>query len=104
MKKIILLLLLVILSLSFYSCEDSAVSEGRKLYKAYFRHILKDPDSFVVYKEEYAKEGKSTVSWKLDFGAKNLLGGMTRETKEFKTVSNISIRIDDRTHNAKDLK
>ncbi len=44
MKKILLLMTAILL---LSSCDESA-SNGRRIYKAYFKHILKDPDSFTV--------------------------------------------------------
>ena len=61
MKKI-LLLMMAILLVSLSSCDES-VSNGRRIYKAYFKHILKDPDSFTVYDEKYTKDGEYTVNW-----------------------------------------
>ena len=50
----------------------------------YFRHILKDPDSFKLYNEKH-DNGTYIVEWEIDYGAKNSLGGMTRETLHFET-------------------
>lgn len=85
MKKFIFLFLS---SLFLLSCEDSAVSSGRKLYEMYFEKTLKDPDSFKIYSEKYTKDGEFTVEWELDYGAKNSFGAMVRETIEFTTTPN----------------
>ena len=81
MRKILLLLAIITLT----SCEDIAVSNGRKTYQKYYRDVLKDPESFTVYSEEYKKIDDATVSWTLDYGAKNSFGGMVREKVKFKT-------------------
>lgn len=101
MKKTIYALSLL-LSIFLISCESS-VSEGRSTYKAYFKHILKDPDSFKVYSETYTKDGEYTVKWELDYGAKNSLGGMVREKVSFETIGS-SIHIDGSLYDIKDLK
>ena len=84
MKKL-LLSLLAIMSLALTSCEDSAVANGRKLYQKHFKEVLKDPESFTVYSEQFTKVDEYTVSWTLDYGAKNSFGGMVRETAKFRT-------------------
>lgn len=83
MKKVFILFVTVLL---FISCENSSVSGGRKLYKAYFNEILKDPNSFVVYEESYTQDEDYIVNWRLDYGAKNSLGGMVRKTVSFTTT------------------
>ena len=84
--KNILLMLAMAFPMMFVSCCDKAVSQGRETYKEYFKSILKDPDSFKVYKESYTKDGEYTVNWVLDYGAKNSFGAMVRETVTFETV------------------
>lgn len=79
---------LVIAILALVSCEDSEVSKGRRIYKKYFKEILKDPSSLVVYREDFKKDGSSIVEWTIEYGAKNSFGGMVRKTVEFKTVNN----------------
>ena len=101
MKKI-LLLMTAILLLSLSSCDESA-SNGRRIYKAYFKHILKDPGSFTVYDEKYTKDGEYTVNWKLDYGAKNSYDSMVREQVSFTTIGN-SIFIDGASYDVKDFK
>ena len=86
MKKI-LLLMMAILLVSLSSCDES-VSNGRRIYKAYFKHILKDPDSFTVYDEKYTK---------------NSYGGMVREQVSFTTIGN-SIFIDGTSYDVRDFK
>jgi hypothetical protein len=85
MKNIIIFLFTAFL---LSSCESSSVSNGRKLYKAYFKEILKDPNSFTVYNESFVKNGSIEVEWNIDYGARNSLGGMVRESVTFKTTSN----------------
>lgn len=92
MKKIILFLAM---SLLFCACEPSAVRDGRRIYKAYFDYILKDPASFVVHSEEYEIQDGSKVHWKLDYGAKNGFGAMGRDYIEFTTFGDRMIDIDD---------
>lgn len=69
-----------------YSCENGNVTHGRELYEMYFKKVLKDPESFTVYKEEYRIEESIKVEWVIDYGAKNGFGGMERETVEFTTI------------------
>lgn len=75
MKNLIVFLML---SLFFVSCEDSAISNGRKMWKAYLNKYLKDPASLVIHKEEMKQDGYK-VEWEIDYGAKNSFGGMKRE-------------------------
>ena len=88
MKKIILLLAM---SLLFCACEPSAVTEGRRMYKDYFDYILKDPQSLEIHKETYTRDGEFTVNWKVDYSAKNSLGGRVRETIRFETCGSTII-------------
>lgn len=103
MKKILLLMMAIIV-VSLSSCDES-VSNGRRIYKAYFKHILKDPDSFTVYDEKYTKEEGSeyTINWTLDYGAKNSYGGMVREQVSFTTAGN-TILIDGTVYDVRDFK
>ena len=101
MKKI-LLLMMAILLVSLSSCDES-VSNGRRIYKADFKHILKDPDSFTVYDEKYTKDGEYTVNLELDYGAKTSYGGMVREQVSFTTIGN-SIFIDGTSYDVRDFK
>lgn len=92
MKKFLLLLLIPVL---FCSCEPSQVRGGRKIYKAYFKHVLKDPSSLVIYRESYTLgDDEYEVNWELDYGAKNSYGGMVRSSIKFTTTSDIWIRVD----------
>lgn len=84
MKKILLTLIGVAIILCTSSCDDP-VTRGRQMYKSYFKKTLKDPESFKVYDEKYTEQDKYTVKWKLDYGAKNSLGGMVRKSIEFET-------------------
>ena len=84
MKKILFVLMGTTLLLFMNSCDDP-VTRGRQMYKSYFQKTLKDPDSFKVYNEKYTEDKNGTVEWKLDYGAKNSLGGMVRESVEFST-------------------
>lgn len=101
MKKYSILIILLAMAI-FTSC-DEAVYKGRKTYKAYFNHILKDPGSFKVYKEEYTKDGDFTINWELDYGAKNSMGGMVRENVSFTTVGT-SIFINGNHYKIEELK
>lgn len=85
MKKILFALLCALI---FVGCENENAVKGRKLYKAYYKKMLKDPSSFKVYKEEYKIDGGS-VRWTLDYGAKNGYGAMGRETESFTTTSDM---------------
>lgn len=98
MKKVILLF---ILALPLFSCENRYVSEGRTLYEMYFEKYLKDPSSFKVYDEKYTIDG-ATVHWTLDYGAKNGFGAMDREQVEFETISDY-IFIDGKSYRKEDL-
>ncbi|MEL5895873.1 hypothetical protein AAE250_20550 [Bacteroides sp. GD17] len=102
MKKFLFILVAILPIMLFTAC-DKAVSEGRTTYKAYFNHILKDPDSFKIYSEKYTKDGEYTVNWELDYGAKNSLGGMVREQISFETVGT-TIHIDGNFYELKDLR
>lgn len=87
-RKVLLITTLFAFTFSLLSCEDHAVSSGRKLYENYFKERLKDPESFTVYKESYTKLSEHEVEWTIDYGAKNSFGGMVRETAKFTTVGN----------------
>lgn len=89
-------------TLFLLSCEPSPVREGRKVYKAYFRKNLIDPESFKVYGEKYEITNDVRVEWTLDYGAKNRGGGMNRHEIKFTTVGT-HIRIDGWGYDLKDL-
>lgn len=92
MRKIIALL---IFSVLLCACEPLQVRQGRKVYKAYFNHVLKDPKSLVIHSEEYTLgENQYDVMWEIDYGARNSYGGMVREHIEFTTSGNFWIKID----------
>lgn len=93
MKTTFKLFLLLVGIFIITSCEDS-VSQGRKLWKMYYHHILNDPESFKIYDEKYTRDGDYSVNWTLDYGAKNSLGGMVRKTDTFSTVTDDMISID----------
>jgi len=82
------ILLIIVAALSFISCENSEVANGRKLYKAYLKKNLKDPSSLVINNETYKVEGL-TVTWQVDFSAKNGLGGMAREVLNCTTTPDL---------------
>lgn len=82
MRKVVVLFLLL---LPLTSCEDAKISSGRELYYMYFKEMLRDPSSFVVYKETFSKNG-AEVEWKIEYGAKNGFGGMVKEEAEFSTI------------------
>lgn len=81
MKRLLLLFAMI---LTFSSCENRYVSDGRSMYEAYFDKVLKDPSSLKIYNESYTVDGVS-VKWTIDYGAKNSFGAMDRQTIEFKT-------------------
>ena len=101
MKKLVLLLLCTLAILS--SCERSSVTDGRKLYKLYFRKALIDPDSFKVYDEAYKFVDAYEIDWAIDYGARNGGGAMTRHTVQFKTFGGTYIHIDGEYYEKKDL-
>lgn len=82
------LIIAITAMLALSSCEDAKVSQGRELYEMYFYKVLKDPQSFVVYEEEFKKDGDVKVEWKIEYGARNGFGGMVRETAKFSTIGN----------------
>lgn len=104
MKKIIFHWCILITLFSILSCnnEPKHVSEGRKFYELYFQKQLKDPESFKVYSEKYKNLG-NVIIWTLDYGAKNSLGGMIRETVEIRTYNN-KLEIDGYEYTKDDLK
>lgn len=75
MKNIILLILI---SLLFTSCKTD-IERARNNYKRYFNETLKDPNSLVIYHEEATFDYyKDQYTFKVDYGAKNGYGAMTR--------------------------
>lgn len=60
--------------------------KGRRAYEEYFEKHLTDPESFKVYNEKYTKEG-GCITWELDFGARNPMGGMVRKSITFTTIN-----------------
>lgn len=99
MKRLLYLLLFLPL---LFSCEPSSVREGRKVYKAYFKKKLIDPESFIVYGEKYEITNDVRVEWTLDYGAKNRGGGMNRHEIKFTTVGT-SLWIDGWSYSLEDL-
>lgn len=87
MRRLLLVLALSMFVALFASCEKSSVREGRKVYKDYFKEVLKDPSSLKVYSEKYELDGKWAVKWTLDIGAKNSYGAMVRSTYKIETFS-----------------
>jgi hypothetical protein len=83
MKK---MLFIIAALLCVAACEPSQVIGGRKVYKKYFNYILRDLASLQIHKENYILDGPSVV-WEIDYSARNGLGGMTRETIKFTTIS-----------------
>lgn len=90
MRKIVFILAF---SLLFSACEPVVVRQGRVIYKAYFDYILKDPESLEIHKEEYTIVNEREVEWKLDYSAKNSLGGRVREDIEFTTNGGFYIKL-----------
>lgn len=85
---------LLVMACTLCACEPSAVKQGRDLYKMYFHKVLKDPSSLVIYDEKYEMDGKYSVKWTLDVGAKNSYGGMVRKTYNISTVGGNLIKDD----------
>lgn len=87
-KEKLLIAILLTGLLNLYSCENSAISKGRKAYIEYFNEILKDPSSLVVHKEEIIAKDEVSATFVLDIGAKNSYGGMVRQYYTIKTIGN----------------
>lgn len=104
MKKILFYLAGLVIMMSTISCsfEAEKITEGRELYKLYFKKTLRDPESLKIYDEKYANLGDYVI-WTIDYGAKNSLGGMIRETIEIRTYTR-KIVVDGREYLVKDLK
>ena len=85
--KYILFLIVIVGATLFFTLYNPNIIKGRKAYEDYFRSVLKDPESFKVYNEEYSADG-GVVEWKLDYGARNSFGGMVRKQVEFTTIGN----------------
>lgn len=104
MKKVSFYLVGLVIAISAISCrfEAKSVTEGRELYKLYFRKTLKDPESLKIYKEEYVNFGIS-ILWTIDYGARNSLGGMIRETVKIETYTD-KVVVDGYEYLVKDLK
>lgn len=83
MKKLIVI---IVIALLFISCEDSAISSGRKGYTKYLKENLKDPDSLKIYGEEVQKTGDNSTVFIVDYGAKNGYGAYTRAKMRFEMV------------------
>lgn len=107
MRGLVLSCILILLSITFTSCEDTYVSSGRKLYVKYLKKSLKDPDSLKIYSEKYTKDGTVKVLWEVDHGAKNSFGAMVRSTLKCETIGGSTIFVEEgaRTniYQAKDL-
>lgn len=102
MKKLVFIITALLI---FSACEPASVVSGRKLYKNYFRTVLKDPMSLEIHNEEYLVNGVK-VFWEVDYSAKNSLGGRVRSTIEFETVGSLIVAIEDgkrEYYDAKDL-
>lgn len=104
MKKVSFYLVGLVIVISAISCslEGNKVAEGRELYKLYFKKVLKDPESLKIYEEEYANLGNYVI-WTIDYGARNSLGGMVRETIEIETYTE-KVVVDGHEYLVKDLK
>jgi len=82
MKKSLLLFALI---LCLCSCEQRVVRESRKIYKAYFEYVLKDPRSLTIHSAKCATDGHYLVQWEIDYSANNSYGGKVRKTINFET-------------------
>lgn len=87
------LLLILLAPLILASCQPRSVTDGKRAWTRYFKKVLKDPESFKVYDEQYQELDEHTVQWTLDYGAKNSYGAMERRTVKFKTTHGL-IEID----------
>lgn len=82
--------LMLCLSLMVFSCEPSAVRNGREAYKKYFEETLIDPESFKVYNEKYETDANGVkVVWTIDYGTKNRIGAMTRKEITLTTIGKV---------------
>lgn len=104
MKRIFFYLAGLVIMMSAISCsfEAKSVTEGRELYELYFKKTLKDPESLKIYEEKYVNLGYY-VEWTIDYGAKNSLGGMVRETIKIETYTE-KVVVDGYEYLVKDLK
>lgn len=104
MKKVLFYLIGLVIAISAISCsfEAKSITEGRELYKLYFRKTLKDPESLKIYEEKYSNSG-NYVLWTIDYGARNSLGGMVRETVKIETYRE-KVVVDGYEYLVKDLK
>lgn len=104
MKKIFFYLAGLVIMMSVISCsfEAKGVTRGREFYELYFKKILKDPESLKIYEEKYVNLGYY-VEWTIDYGAKNSLGGMVRETIKIETYTE-KVVVDGYEYLVKDLK
>ena len=84
MKRILLLLLGLIFIL-VVGC-SSNLKNGRDAYKNYFKDVLKDPKSLIIYKETILENGDDFVKFEVEYGAKNSFGGYVRNTMYFHTI------------------
>ena len=105
MKKYVPALLLIFCVTLLIGCqnrEKERVEEGRKMYRAFFKKQLRNPNSFVVYNEEYKYEEKDytyTVYWKLDVGMDDIDGFNHRVKGECETsLFGLKINLAGKTH------
>lgn len=92
--KYVLFLLVIVGATLFFTLYDPAIIKGRRAYEEYFEKHLTDPESFKVYNEKYTKEG-GCITWELDFGARNPMGGMVRKSITFTTI-NVELFLNER--------
>lgn len=104
MKKVLFYLIGLVIAISAISCsfEAEIITEGRELYKLYFKKTLKDPESLKIYEEKYSNSGYY-VTWTINYGARNSMGGMTRETIKIETYTD-KVVVDGHEYLVKDLK
>ena len=92
MKK---LMIILVIGLLFMSCEDSAISSGRKGYTEYLKENLKDPESLKIYNEEIQRIADNSTIFIVDYGAKNSFGGYVRNKIKFEMVMGAIISVED---------
>lgn len=106
MKRLFFVLFSLTLILgSCGSSESKDIKIGREAYQKYYKKVLKDPSSFVVYSENYVVDPSKPffVEWTIDYGAKNSFGGMNRVQDSFTTTSAGYLIINGKTYTDKDL-
>ena len=92
MKKVIVVILVAAAFLA--GCESKTIRQHRKLYMEYFKEILNDPNSLIVYEEKVLETGSVKTVFEVDYGAKNRMGGMVRGKHVFEVMNGEIYKID----------